>query len=306
MTFRGSLQDIRLFVAAYEERSFSSAARRENSSQSGVSHHIRQLEQLLNVTLFVRDRNGVVATPAADIFYRETVETLRGIDRATTNLSLYAKGFQGQFSIAVSPAVAHRLVTPALLHFNSLYPNVRTRIVESIPDQMPQMIKSGEIDLAISAAYESDPGIKCQHLLSAPECLVTGAHSATTQISGTINLVLPMLKERRRAAVIDSLQAQKLRIAKIVEIDSALTILDLVSRSDWKTVAPCLVADPASKERLNLRPLRDSGLMYKVILLEPSASVLPPGAAEFVELLKKEAMHNVDQWGEIFARFEPA
>jgi DNA-binding transcriptional LysR family regulator len=40
----GSLRDIRLFIAAYEERSFTAAATRENATQSGVSQHIRKLE----------------------------------------------------------------------------------------------------------------------------------------------------------------------------------------------------------------------------------------------------------------------
>ncbi len=41
----GSFRDIRLFVAAFEERSFTAAARREGATQSGVSQHIRKLEE---------------------------------------------------------------------------------------------------------------------------------------------------------------------------------------------------------------------------------------------------------------------
>ena len=37
----GSFRDIRMFVAAYEERSFTAAAKRENATQSGVSQHMR-------------------------------------------------------------------------------------------------------------------------------------------------------------------------------------------------------------------------------------------------------------------------
>ena len=53
----GSFRDIRLFVAAYEERSFTAAARRENATQSGVSQHIRKLEDGLRVKP-VRARQG--------------------------------------------------------------------------------------------------------------------------------------------------------------------------------------------------------------------------------------------------------
>lgn len=296
MAFRGTLQDIRLFVAAYEERSFTGAARRENSSQSGVSHHIRQLENLLDVALFVRDRNGVASTPAGDIFYRECVNVLRGFDEAHSRLSLYTRGFHGQFSIALSPAMAHRLVTPALLQFAALYPNVRVHVVECVPDQMPKLIKSGEVALALSAMHESDPGILSRQLLSAPECLVSRAHDTLPMPLRPINLVLPVLRERRRAAILDNLQAQGLTIGKIVEIDSALVILDLVNRSDWMTVAPCLIATPDGQDRLRLVPLRQPALIFKVVLLQPAAAVLPPGAAEFLDILRREAEENVSGW----------
>ena len=50
-----SLRDIRLFIAVYEERSFTAAAKRENATQSGVSQHIRKIEDRFGVTLFTRD-----------------------------------------------------------------------------------------------------------------------------------------------------------------------------------------------------------------------------------------------------------
>ena len=55
-----SLRDIRIFVAAYEERSFTAAAIREHATQSGVSQHIRKLEEGFRVKLFSRDRKSVV------------------------------------------------------------------------------------------------------------------------------------------------------------------------------------------------------------------------------------------------------
>ncbi|HIC67388.1 MAG TPA: LysR family transcriptional regulator, partial [Paracoccus sp.] len=49
MDTRCSLRDISIFVAAYEERSFTAAAERENATQSGVSQHMRNLEYMLGV-----------------------------------------------------------------------------------------------------------------------------------------------------------------------------------------------------------------------------------------------------------------
>ncbi|MGI9388078.1 MAG: LysR family transcriptional regulator, partial [Methyloligellaceae bacterium] len=57
------LQQIRYFVAVYEEGSFTAAAEREHATQSGLSMQIKDLEKKLGVCLFERPSNG--ATPTA-------------------------------------------------------------------------------------------------------------------------------------------------------------------------------------------------------------------------------------------------
>ena len=61
-----SLRQIRLFVAAYEEGSFTAAAHRENATQSGVSQHIHKLEARFGAALFSRDTGAIHPTPAGD------------------------------------------------------------------------------------------------------------------------------------------------------------------------------------------------------------------------------------------------
>jgi DNA-binding transcriptional LysR family regulator len=45
-----SLRSIQVFVATYEERSFTAAAKREHATQSGVSQHVRKLEERLGAS----------------------------------------------------------------------------------------------------------------------------------------------------------------------------------------------------------------------------------------------------------------
>lgn len=300
--FRGSLQDIRLFIAAYEERSFTAAARRQNSSQSGVSHHIRHIEELLKVPLFTRQRSGVAGTPAADVFYRECVKAVRAIDQVAASLSTFAQGYQGQFRVAIQAALANRLVAPTLLKFNNLHPNVRVAIVESVEDRMGHLIKSGEADLAIASAYDSDPAIMSRQIIAAPECLVRRkAQGVPTASAGNrVNLALPLLKEHRKAAIMDSLKSLGVEVGTIIEVKSALAILDLLRRSEWATIAPSLVFDPSGSDQYTLQPLIAPELNFKVILMQPAATTLPPFAEEFVRMLTEEAEANLRGWQPIF------
>ena len=290
--FRGSLQDIRLFVAAYEERSFTAAAARESSTQSGVSHHIKQLEDLLGVKLFVREKLGVVATPAADVYYQRCVELLRSIDGATHEIERFATGYQASFIVALIPALANRVGAPALLRFAERHPNVKVRIVESYSSATSDLVAAGEVDFAISTLHGGETGVHGRALLTVPECLVSRADAASTP--GPINVAWASRMEDRRRAITASLVASGYTLANELEIDSGLMMLDLVSRSDWKTVTPTFMVDPISDAgRFRIQPLANP---FTIMLIERTNTVLPPEAEAFVELVRDEADRAARQW----------
>ena len=71
------LNNLRFFVAVYEERSISAAARKAHATQSGVSVQLRELENRLGVALFERVSTGVVPTKAGEQIYQRAVKILR-------------------------------------------------------------------------------------------------------------------------------------------------------------------------------------------------------------------------------------
>lgn len=297
MAFRGSLQDIRLFVAAYEEKSFTAAAARENSTQSGVSHHIRQLEMLLDVKLFVREKAGVSATPVADLLYRHCVELLRSLEQASLDVARFKGGFEGSFTVGIIPALTHRIAAPALLRFNALHPNVKVRIVEGYSSILPSMVASDDVDFAICTLQGGAPGVEARALFTTPECLASryDPDHDETWPSDPINIIWASGMEVRREAITATLAAKGVEIGASFEIDSALASLDLVGRSDWRMVNPIVMFDPvADNGKLRIRPLTD--LSFDVMLLRRTSSQLPPEAEAFAEVLTEEAHRATKAW----------
>src|SRR3954469_5815409 len=98
------LMYVRLFVAVYEEGSFTAAASREGLGQSGVSAHVRQLEAQLGVQLLARDR-AVIPTPAGHAYYRHCVELLRTHAAACEAVGRRAEQPAGTLRIGMIPTM---------------------------------------------------------------------------------------------------------------------------------------------------------------------------------------------------------
>lgn len=74
------LEQLRIFAALCETRSFSAAARRLYKSHSSVSRAVSALERELGVTLALRDRSSFALTPAGEALYRRALPLLREAD----------------------------------------------------------------------------------------------------------------------------------------------------------------------------------------------------------------------------------
>src|SRR2546425_344622 len=125
-----SMRDIRLFVAAYEERSYTAAAVREHATQSGVSQHIHKLEKGFQVKLFRRGKAHVKPTPAADAYYDCCVRILREIEASNKAMKAFV-GLSGEVFVGLIPTITRTTLSPAIQRTVKEHPNIRIHVTES-------------------------------------------------------------------------------------------------------------------------------------------------------------------------------
>ncbi|MEL6363108.1 MAG: LysR family transcriptional regulator, partial [Pseudomonadota bacterium] len=65
-----SLNSVRIFALVAETQSVKHAAQRLGVTAGAVSRQIRNLEQTMGVSLFVRSNNAVSLTPTGETFFR--------------------------------------------------------------------------------------------------------------------------------------------------------------------------------------------------------------------------------------------
>jgi len=300
----GTLRDIRLFVAAYEERSFTAAAERENATQSGVSQHIRKLEGALGVALFSRDKAQIVPTPAGDGYYLRCVEVLRSHEAATRTARGYARGLTDEIVVGLMPTMTRFTLAPALARFTEVHPGAPVRIVEAYSGALTPRVRAGELDFAIVPAFSGMPGLKSRLYMRTPEVLVastpgTIVHGRPVRLADVspLRLVLPTKANTRRGLIETYCGSNGVTIDRILELDSMLGTLDFVARTSWMTILPgLLMAVDLPGSELLVAPISDPEFTLDLVLIEPSRKPMSPAATAFLEILEEESQILNQRW----------
>jgi LysR family nitrogen assimilation transcriptional regulator len=293
------LRDIRLFVAAYEERSFTAAAKREFTTQPGISQHIRKIEDRLDTQLFTRGSTSIEPTPAGDLYYKECSEILRLYANVLEELKNYEGGLSGEIRIGLMQTMTRSVLAQTLAGFMDQHPNVRVRIFEGFVNDLVQRTRAGELDFAIVPAFAAgvhSSGIKSHKFVVTPEFLIskrTDSRQTLTPIRladlSPVRMLLPYPGSRRRERLENYLGQNKIVIEKTFELDASFAWHGLVARTDWVAILPGLMLISETEwPELAMNPIIDPPFMLELVRIESSSAVISAAAETFYEHLISE------------------
>ncbi|MCY1672925.1 LysR family transcriptional regulator [Novosphingobium sp. SL115] len=136
-------------IAVYEAGSFRKAAKTFGISQPALTWSIRQLEESLNLPLFVRGPRGIKPTEPCErlivrarLIVSEQARLLAEVERSNRVQTLEL----GVHPILVTPAFAR-----ALAQFRAAHDDVTIQIVDGYSAQLQERLRQGGLDLAICA-----------------------------------------------------------------------------------------------------------------------------------------------------------
>lgn len=321
MAMSDTLRDVRLFVAAYEERSFTAAAERENATQSGVSQHIRKIEDRFGVKLFARGGGTVQPTPAGESYYRHCIDLLRLNEAANRSVERFGSGLDGEMVVGLMPTMTRSVLAPALARFVAEHPNVVVRITEAYSATLTQQVRAGDLAFAIVPASTGTVGVKTTRFAYTPEVLVSGtaagrAHMKPVRLAdlGPLKVVVPSGQNARRANIETYLASTGVAVERRLELDAMMGTLDFVASTDWVAILPGLMmAQEAARQvvadmprRFAINPIADPPLGMDLVLIEPARRPLELAAAAFLDVLAKETARIGEVWGERAGLYEEA
>lgn len=152
-----TLRQLEYLVALSDELSFRRAAEACHVSQPALSTQIQQLESVLDVQLFERDRRRVVATPAGVALAARAREVLVGVKELVAGARTFGEPLTGPVRLGVIPTIAPYLLPAALPRVQAKFPDMRLLIHEAPTEALLALLERGELDLLL-LAREADLG----------------------------------------------------------------------------------------------------------------------------------------------------
>jgi DNA-binding transcriptional LysR family regulator len=123
-----SLDQIRTFIAAADEGSFSAAGRRLGRAQSVVSQTMANLEGQLGVQLFERGGRYPVLTDEGKALLVDARAVAGSMDLFKARARGLAGGLEAELSIVVDVMFPTKVLTCAVVAFQAAFPNTALRI----------------------------------------------------------------------------------------------------------------------------------------------------------------------------------
>lgn len=300
------LQHLKYFVAVFEEGSFSAGAQRVNATQSGMSMHVRQLEDRYQVKLLNRSSTGVTPTEAGKRFYRDAVRVMYAATEAEANLQAFSGSVTGHVTVGLMPTFTRAVLGPALTRFTKDFPNIKIAVREAYSGELSRQVLSGELDFAVVPASDVNVRLRASLMATDQEYLVVSSESDIVADGSVrlaelppLDLVLPSRENARRLKIDQYLAINGIEPRRLMELDSMFTTLDLVARSDWTTILPGILCLPdLAGDRRRVIPITGPDLSVDYLRIEPISVPFSDAGQTFYSFLMDELVTALDQLGQ--------
>lgn len=153
------LRHLRYFIAVAEELSFRRAAERVHIDPTPLSRSIRDLEDRLGVTLFLRMPRKLRLTPAGARLLREANNLLIRMERMRRVVRATDARYRIPLRIGIEDGIAQPRLSSCLSSWQALAPDTPLELSEMTAEEMAAALQREEIDAGISFGLPDDDAI---------------------------------------------------------------------------------------------------------------------------------------------------
>jgi DNA-binding transcriptional LysR family regulator len=291
------LTSLKALVAAVEEGSLRSAARRLEISQPALTKMIRELERELATTLLQRSTTGVLPTAQGKVLYDRAVAATRELSDAVEQIQQLGGSMTGGLTIGAVPLAVMTLIPETLRTFGMEFPRIRLRIIEELYIQQLTRLRNGEVDIAVGPVPEHLPPGEFAIEALMPIDMVAVVRKGN-----------PLRRARRLADLADAawvytgttpdsgyartlFERHGLKPPPTgAQVNSTLGLLSVLSSGNCVGLLPHQIAvHPFAAEHLDIVPLAEGPLQLRIGALARTDAALKPSVRHFLAHLHRAA-----------------
>src|SRR5262245_46713712 len=168
---------LKVLAAVARHGSVTEAARELHYSQPSVSHHLSRLEAATDVKLVQRIGRGIRLTPEGNLLASRAAEILGRVDAATSELAAQVGLQAGRVRLAANASALSTIVPKAAASLAQAHPGLQLSLFDQHPVEALQMLRHGEIDVALVFRYADAPfeeeGFRLVHIGDDPIYLIS-------------------------------------------------------------------------------------------------------------------------------------
>ena len=160
------LRHLKTLAALRDAGSLVEAAERVHLTQSALSHQIKDLEERLDCSLFIRKTKPITFTAAGQRLLTLADDILPMIKTAERDIARLAGGEAGRLNICIECHSCFDWLMPTIDHFRQNWPEVEMDLSTGFSFQPLPALARGDIDLVITSDPEPRNGIVYEPLFS--------------------------------------------------------------------------------------------------------------------------------------------
>lgn len=289
------LTDLSLFRHVVEAGSITHGAERANLALAAASTRIRNMEKSLGAPLLLRNRQGVVPTPAGRTLLQHARTLLAQAERLREDLGSFTGGLAGQIRILSNTNALTEFLPEALSAFLAKHPQVSIDLEERLSDEIVGLVAEGVGDFGIVAGTVDTGQLETYPFRSDRFVLVVpNGHSLASRASISFAEVLEhdFVGLDRASALQRFLAGKATRIGKPIRLRVQLRSFDAVCRMVEAGVGLGIVPETTAQRAarttaIGIVDLDDPWAARDLTLCIRSFKDLPPSARQLVEHLRE-------------------
>ena len=159
-----NLNTLRIFESVFRTRSMTKAATELHLTQSGVSQHIKHLEEVLETKLFDRVKQRLIPTKDAEVLFDKCSPSLYAIEESLAQIKNSDEFLKGVISIGLPIEFGNSMILPILCEIGKRMPLIDFQIKYGYASEFNEEILKGNLDFAIVDEFKMDSQITVKEI----------------------------------------------------------------------------------------------------------------------------------------------